>query len=212
MIIYPLNALVNDQLKEWEQILRAHPKITFARFTGQTPNNQEDFEKSLKMQIHQESLEKHPQITQAERQQWEKKELDRHLIAYGHEFHSFCLIVRPLKQPESVESLMYALQKGLCQVLELDNSDIGVSRRWLNKRTAENAGIEIILYDRTPGGAGFVEEGKNRWDEVVAAACSLCETSPTHQCEAACYDCLKDFGNQQHHDALDRNTVLRFFK
>ena len=79
VIIYPLNALVNDQLKEWEQILRAHPKITFARFTGQTPNNQEDYEKSLKIQIHQESLEKHPQITQAERQQWEKKELDRHL-------------------------------------------------------------------------------------------------------------------------------------
>jgi ATP-dependent helicase YprA (DUF1998 family) len=73
VIIYPLNALVNDQLKEWEQILRAHPKITFARFTGQTPNKQEDYEKSLKMQIHQESLEKHPQITQAERQQWEKK-------------------------------------------------------------------------------------------------------------------------------------------
>ena len=133
-------------------------------------------------------------------------------VAYGHEFHSFCLIVRPLKQPESVESLMFSLQKGLCQVLELDTSDIGVSRRWLNKRTAENAGIEIVLYDRTPGGAGFVEEGMNRWDEVVAAARSLCETSPTHQCEAACYDCLKDFGNQQHHDALDRNTVLRFLK
>ena len=80
-------------------------------------------------------------------------------VAYGHEFHSFCLIVRPLKQPESVESLMFALQKGLCLVLELDISDIGVSRRWLNKRTAENAGIEIVLYDRTPGGAGFVEEG-----------------------------------------------------
>jgi predicted RNA-binding Zn-ribbon protein involved in translation (DUF1610 family) len=133
-------------------------------------------------------------------------------IAYGHEFHSFCLIVRPLQQPESVESLMFALQKGLCQVLELDNSDIGVSRRWLNKRTAENAGIEIVLYDRTPGGAGFVEEGMNRWDEVIASAYSVCETSITHQCVDACYDCLKDFGNQQYHDVLDRNMVLRFLR
>ncbi len=131
-------------------------------------------------------------------------------LAYGHEFHSFCLIVRPLQQPSSVESLMFALQKGLCAVLELDNSDIGVSRRWLNKRTAENAAVEIILYDRTPGGAGFVEEGMNRWDEVVAAALSLCESSPSHQCGAACYDCLKDFGNQQYHDLLDRNTVIAF--
>ena len=40
VIIYPLNALVNDQLGEWEQMLRNHPHITFARFTGQTPDSQ----------------------------------------------------------------------------------------------------------------------------------------------------------------------------
>ncbi len=39
IIIYPLNALVNDQLSEWEQILHNHPDITFARFTGQTPDS-----------------------------------------------------------------------------------------------------------------------------------------------------------------------------
>ncbi|MDQ3009902.1 MAG: DEAD/DEAH box helicase, partial [Acidobacteriota bacterium] len=43
IIIYPLNALVNDQLTEWEEMLKAHPQITFARFTGQTPNNQKDY-------------------------------------------------------------------------------------------------------------------------------------------------------------------------
>lgn len=36
IIIYPLNALVNDQLEEWSDILRPFPNITFARFTGQT--------------------------------------------------------------------------------------------------------------------------------------------------------------------------------
>ena len=107
---------------------------------------------------------------------------------------------------------MFALQKGLCQVLQLETSDIGVSRRWLNKRSAENTSVEIILYDRTPGGAGFVEEGMNRWDEVIAAAHLLCETSANHQCEAACYDCLKDFGNQQYHDLLNRQAVLRFLR
>src|SRR5216684_7741164 len=40
VIIYPLNALVNDQLAEWEAILSEHPGITFARFTGQTPKTQ----------------------------------------------------------------------------------------------------------------------------------------------------------------------------
>jgi len=43
VIIYPLNALVNDQLAEWERILRNHPQIIFARFTGQTPDSQLEY-------------------------------------------------------------------------------------------------------------------------------------------------------------------------
>ena len=43
IIIYPLNALVNDQLEEWSDILRSFPNITFARFTGQTPDDDKDF-------------------------------------------------------------------------------------------------------------------------------------------------------------------------
>ncbi|MFQ5676540.1 MAG: DEAD/DEAH box helicase, partial [bacterium] len=48
VIIYPLNALVNDQLAEWEEILKPHPPVTFARFTGQTPDDQIDYERRLR--------------------------------------------------------------------------------------------------------------------------------------------------------------------
>jgi ATP-dependent helicase YprA (DUF1998 family) len=51
IIIYPLNALVNDQLEEWSEILRPFPTITFARFTGQTPNDEKDFEDLLRRSI-----------------------------------------------------------------------------------------------------------------------------------------------------------------
>lgn len=44
IIIYPLNALVNDQLQDWEDLLKEHPSITFARFTGQTPYDQKRYE------------------------------------------------------------------------------------------------------------------------------------------------------------------------
>ena len=106
---------------------------------------------------------------------------------------------------------MFALQKGVCRVLELDASDVGVSRRWLNQRTDPTAKVEFVLYDRTPGGAGFVEEGKARWSEVVAAAIDICQPTSSHACETACYDCLKDFGNQSYHEKLRRQSVLRFF-
>ncbi len=48
IIIYPMNALVNDQLQDWERLLAKHPKITFARFTGQTPSDGKAFESGLR--------------------------------------------------------------------------------------------------------------------------------------------------------------------
>lgn len=127
-------------------------------------------------------------------------------IAYGHEFQSFCLVARPITPPGSVESLAYALQRGLCKALDIEPSDIGVSWRWLANKE-ERTGSEIILYDRTPGGAGFVKEGWDHWNEVVEESRRICESC---RCENACYDCLKDYGNQTHHEKLDRRTVLQF--
>lgn len=80
-------------------------------------------------------------------------------LAYGPQFLSFCLIARPTVPHAPVESLAFALQKGLCQLLNIKPSDIGVSWRWMANRTAGSAQAEIILYDRTPGGAGFVRGG-----------------------------------------------------
>jgi hypothetical protein len=129
-------------------------------------------------------------------------------LAYGHQFQSYCLIARPTIPPESVESLAYALQRGLCIALDLEVSDIGVSWRWLSD-TNNRSGTEIILYDQTPGGAGFVGEGLGNWDKVIEAVKKTC-TECT--CESACYDCLKSYGNQSQHEMLDRFTVINFFK
>jgi ATP-dependent helicase YprA (DUF1998 family) len=64
IIIYPLNALVNDQLNEWEQMLKEHEQITFARFTGQTPNSQREYEERLKVTIGEQLTDQ--QLTQQE--------------------------------------------------------------------------------------------------------------------------------------------------
>jgi len=48
LILYPLNALVNDQLKRLKDILNNNDqlkKITFGMYTGETPQNYEDIEK-----------------------------------------------------------------------------------------------------------------------------------------------------------------------
>lgn len=129
-------------------------------------------------------------------------------LAYGHEFETFCLIARPQAPVPSIESLAYSLQKGLCAVLDIEAMDIGVSWRWLGKRT-EGGKVEIILYDRTPGGAGFAKEGFDNWREVVRKACEICSTC---HCEKACYDCLKDYSNQTYHEKLDRRPVVELLR
>lgn len=128
-------------------------------------------------------------------------------LAFGHIFQSYCLIIRP-REIRSVESLAMALRKGLCQFLDLETSDIGTAWRWQANRKSVNAQAEIILFDNTPGGAGFVREAFETWAEVETRALEVCQNCT---CEKACYECLKDYGNQSQHDALNRGTVIDFF-
>lgn len=133
-------------------------------------------------------------------------------LAYGHQFESFCLIARPNFASQSLESLAtltFALRKGLCQVLEIESSDIGASWRWLANHRQGDMKAEIILYDLTPGGAGFVREGFDNWSQVVAQAREICDTC---RCEKACYDCLKNYSNQSHHEKLDRHRVSELLR
>lgn len=129
-------------------------------------------------------------------------------LAYGHQFQSFCLIARPMAGSVPVESLAYALQRGVCSSLDIETSDIGVSWRWMARR-AEGARMEFILYDLAPGGAGFVKEAFENWDAVVQSSLRVCESC---KCESACYDCLKSYGNQAFHDKLNRRDVVSFIK
>jgi len=124
-------------------------------------------------------------------------------LAYGHKFQSCCLIIRPSASFGSIESLAYALQRALCLTLDIEPYDVGVSWRRLGGK-----GSEIILYDHTPGGAGFVKDGYNSWAAVAQKAYDICATCT---CEAACYDCLKNYSNQSYHEKLDRQSVASFF-
>ena len=141
-------------------------------------------------------------MTCTEEHPWTKE------LAYGHRFQSFCLIARPSRPTHSVESLAFALQKGLCKAIDIEPSGIGVSWRWLVKRSPAT-GVEIILYDNSPGGAGFIKEGFDNWQQVVKLAREICGSCT---CEKACYDCLKDYSNQSYHEKLNRLSVSEFLE
>jgi ATP-dependent helicase YprA (DUF1998 family) len=136
-------------------------------------------------------------------------------IAYGHKFESFCLVARPARITANINdrsfiSLAYALQRGLCRVLDIETSDIGVSGRGVTtRRSVIDSNVEIVLFDKTPGGAGFVKEGFENWEQVVQEAYKVCDEC---NCESACYDCLKDYYNQSAHEHLNRKAVIEYIE
>ncbi|MGT2548893.1 DEAD/DEAH box helicase, partial [Streptococcus milleri] len=42
LLLYPMNALANDQLKRLRQLLADRPEITFGRYTGDTRNSERE--------------------------------------------------------------------------------------------------------------------------------------------------------------------------
>lgn len=77
IIIYPLNALVNDQLAEWERMLASHPSITFARFTGQTPDSPLEYAERIRGAEREKLADKG--LTQRQLQQEVERQLTEQL-------------------------------------------------------------------------------------------------------------------------------------
>lgn len=50
LLLYPMNALANDQLKRLRQVLANVPQITFGRYTGETPERRRDAEDKFRVQ------------------------------------------------------------------------------------------------------------------------------------------------------------------
>jgi hypothetical protein len=63
---------------------------------------------------------------------------------------------------------------------------------------------QVVLYETVPGGAGYLEELAAN---LPAAADAAYARIFGHDCTRACYRCLKRFGNQRWHSALNKELV-----
>src|SRR5262249_55111746 len=56
LLLYPMNALANDQLRRLRRVLANYPSITFGRYTGETEEKDREAEDRFREQYPQEPL------------------------------------------------------------------------------------------------------------------------------------------------------------
>ncbi|MFM1816406.1 MAG: hypothetical protein RLZ98_3101 [Pseudomonadota bacterium] len=126
----------------------------------------------------------------------------------------------PSTDPAFMPSLDAALRRGIQHVFQVEGSEISVEP--LPSRQRRN---HLLFYEATEGGAGVLRQlvdDPTALARVARAALELCHFDPEtgedrghlHKdgCEAGCYDCLLDFGNQPDHAFIDRKKIVDYLR
>jgi ATP-dependent helicase YprA (DUF1998 family) len=102
-------------------------------------------------------------------------------------------------------SVLYALLEGASEGLGIRRDDLdGTLYRY-------SAGVApaVVLYDDVPGGAGHVRRIADELEVVFSTAWKRVEQCECGK-ETSCYECLRNFRNQYHHEELERGLARDF--
>jgi hypothetical protein len=121
----------------------------------------------------------------------------------------------PVGPPINDEGFWLSLQTTLvaaaAEVLAIPASDIAGTYR---SQFQAGAGGELVLYDRVPGGAGYVERIVEQLGTILQAALDRTGRCRNPLCdpEGSCYACLRSYGNQFKWNLLRRGPVKRWLE
>ena len=115
---------------------------------------------------------------------------------------------------EIAMSVLYGVLRGISSYLNIEQNDISGCLQYFFNPVTLRQNYELVLYDKTPGGAGHVRRLNN--EKVLEGV--LRETlNLMNQCDcggegkdSSCYTCLRGYYNQKHHDILKRRYVIDF--
>ncbi len=133
-----------------------------------------------------------------------------------------CLLARlPDDAPREFRASLRAALKAAIQV-EFQLEDMELAAEAIPDPQRER---RMLFYEATEGGAGVLRRLLDEPDalpRVARKALELCHFDPDtgedrrhaphgkEDCEAACYDCLRSYGNQPEHALLDRKLIRDF--
>jgi len=117
--------------------------------------------------------------------------------------------------PNVMASIQSALKQAIQQEYQLEPGEL--SAEPLPKKEDRQL---LFFYESAEGGAGVLRqlvEDPTAVARIARAALSICHYDPDTgedlsvkegiECEAACYDCLLEYGNQPDHNLIDRSII-----
>ncbi|SDD26199.1 DEAD/DEAH box helicase [Auraticoccus monumenti] len=110
-------------------------------------------------------------------------------------------------------TLLYALQAGIATRYGVDQAELGGQ---VFPDPQQNPAVRrVLLYEMDEGGIGVLARVATTpaWAEVCGRALEIVHADETGKdseraCLDSCYECLRTFRNQWHHDQLDRHLVV----
>ncbi len=140
-------------------------------------------------------------------------------IALGYRYRTDVLELRlPIEGIEELQlqdfddhhslwlSVLHALINGACLALDINERDLGGCLYYSSKGHPL-----LILFDTAPGGAGFVQDIKNHFHEVLKEALNLLDC-PSCAEDSSCIACLRTYFNQRDHNRLIRGRALEYIR
>jgi Zn-finger nucleic acid-binding protein len=113
-------------------------------------------------------------------------------------------------------SVLHGVLKGVSSYLNIEQNDISGCLQFFYNDVTGRPNFELVLYDRTPGGAGHVRRLNSEYvlESVLRETLSLMEDCDCggEDMDTSCYTCLRGYYNQKHHDILKRRNVIEFLK
>lgn len=120
----------------------------------------------------------------------------------------------------AIISAAFLLQRIIADRLDIEPEEIEVANISRRVLADQSVGAEMILSDRLPNGAGFVNWTHANFETILRDACEgrgaftsgIMQSAHLDACDSSCYDCLKVYRNMTYHGLLDWRLALSYLK